>query len=106
MTSIPIHSAGWPPPLFFGVLVAVFSAQSGIGPPHLRLLWRRPSLFVATWLTVLLANQEDPIQQSITTVCAGSPFKVRLAKLLVAFLMAAGLGLVGLIGPPLAAGEA
>jgi hypothetical protein len=87
--------------LFFGAIVAVFSAQSGSVLPTYAFL-AAALLFVSTWLTVVLSNQEDPIQQSITIVCAGSPSKVRLAKLLVAFLLAAALGLLGLIGPMLA----
>jgi len=53
-------------------------------------------------LSIVVVNNEDPIQQSMTTVCAASPFKVRLSKLLVAFCISGVLGLVGMIGPPLA----
>jgi hypothetical protein len=59
-------------------------------------------LFIATWLSIVTINNEDSIQQSITVVCAGSQTNVRLAKVIIAFLVAAALGIIGTIGPPLA----
>jgi hypothetical protein len=62
-------------------------------------------LFIATWLTIVVANNEDPVQREVTMVVAGSQAKVRVANLLTAYLAAVFLGLVSLIGPPLASSQ-
>ncbi len=87
--------------LTFGAAVAIISAQTGSVLPTYAIS-ATVLLFIATWLSIVVVNNEDPIQQSVTTVCAGSSYKVRLSKLLIAFCVSGALGLIGLIGPPLA----
>ena len=53
-------------------------------------------LFIATWLTVVIVNNEDPIQQAITESCAGSRTRVRISKLLFSFAVAATIGILGI----------
>ncbi len=97
-----LRSQRWVAPILcFGAIEAVICAQAGSVLPTYAAM-AAVLLFVATWLSVLTINNEDPVQQSITIVCAGSPSKVRLAKVTVAFLVATALGVVGTIGPPLA----
>ena len=62
-------------------------------------------LFITTWLTVVIINNEDPIQQSITEVCAASQTKVRVSKLAVRFLTAVVLGVLGMIAPTIIPGS-
>jgi hypothetical protein len=88
------------PVLTFGAFVAIVCAQSGSVLPTYAIS-AAALLFIATWLCIVVVNNEDPIQQSITSVCAGSRYRVRMAKLLVAFLIAITLGIVGMIAPPL-----
>ena len=47
---------------------------------------------IATWVTVVVNQSEDPVQTSITVVNAGSDIRVRLAK-----LVTAGLGCLALV---------
>jgi hypothetical protein len=54
---------------------------------------------VTLWLTVAVANDEDPVQTSITVVTVGSSLAVRLAKLVVAGLIAAVLGVFAVVWP-------
>jgi hypothetical protein len=89
------------PVLTFGAIVAIASAQSGDVLPTYAIT-AAALLFIATWLSIVVVNNEDPIQQSITSVCTGNQYRVRIAKLLVAFVMAMALGVVGLIAAPLA----
>jgi hypothetical protein len=89
------------PVLTFGAIVAIACTQSGSVLPTYAIT-AAALLFVATWLSIVVVNNEDTTQQSITSVCAGSRSRVRMAKLLVAFLLAVALGLVGMIAPPLA----
>ncbi len=97
-----LRSQRWVAPLLcFAVVVGIVCTQTGSVLPTYALS-AAALLFIATWLSVVTVNNEDPVQQSITIVCAGSQSRVRLAKLLVAFSVAAVLGLLGLIGPPLA----
>ena len=97
-----LRSQRWVAPMLtFGAAVAIVSAQTGSVLPTYAIS-AAVLLFIATWMSVVVVNNEDPIQQSITTVCAASPFRVRLSKLLVAFCIASVLGLIGMIGPPLA----
>jgi hypothetical protein len=97
-----LRSQRWVAPvLTYGVAVAILSAQTGSVLPTYAAL-AAVLLFISTWLSIVVVNNEDPIQLSITTSCAGSQFNVRLSKLLVAFSLASVLGIVGLIGPPLA----
>lgn len=97
-----LRSQRWVAPILcFGAVVATICTQAGSALPTYAIS-AAALLFIGTWLTIVTVNNEDPVQQSITIVCAGSQSRVRLAKLLVAFSVAAVLGLLGLIGPPLA----
>jgi hypothetical protein len=97
-----LRSQRWVAPILcFGAIEAVICAQSGSVLPTYAVM-AAVLLFIATWLSIVTINNEDPIQQSITVVCAGGQAKVRLAKVAVAFLVAAVLGIVGTVGPPLA----
>ena len=97
-----LRSQRWVAPILcFGAIEGIVCAQAGPLLPTYAAM-AVVLLFVATWLSIVTINNEDPIQQSITVVCAGSQNKVRLAKVTVAFLVAAVLAVVGTIGPPLA----
>jgi hypothetical protein len=61
---------------------------------------------VALWLTVAVGNSEDPVQEAVTAVAAGSAVRVRLAKLLTAALLGAVLAVVALVWAPLAGNPA
>lgn len=54
---------------------------------------------VTLWLTMVVNQSEDPIQSSITVVTAGGGTRVRLAKLAVAFLGAAAMGVFAVLWP-------
>jgi hypothetical protein len=94
-----LHTQRWVAPvLCFGAIDAIVSAQTGSVLPSFAIS-AAALLFIATWLTIVIVNNEDPVQLSITEVCAGSQSKVRLAKLLVAFVLSTALGISGMIGP-------
>jgi hypothetical protein len=86
------------PVVSLGVIVAVVSAQTGSALPTYAIL-ATALVFIGTWLTVVVVNNEDPVQQTITETCAGSMSRVRLVKLLASFLLCVGLGLVSLVPP-------
>jgi hypothetical protein len=86
------------PVLCFAAIDAIVGAQTGSVLPSYA-IGAAALLFVATWLTVVVVNSEDPVQQGITEVCAGGQTKVRLAKLVVALLAAITLGILGMIAP-------
>lgn len=97
-----LRSQRWVAPILcFAAVVAIICTQTGSVLPTYAIS-ATALLFIATWLTIVTVNNEDPVQQAITTVCAGSQSRVRVAKLLVAFSVAGVLGLLGMIGPPLA----
>jgi hypothetical protein len=97
-----LRSQRWVAPILcFGAVEAIVCAQAGSVLPTYAVL-AAVLLFIATWLSIVTINNEDPIQQSITGVCAGGQGKVRLAKVSAAFLVAAILGVAGTTGPPLA----
>ena len=54
---------------------------------------------VAVWLTVAVLNSEDPIQMRITTATVGSLFRVRIAKLVVAYAGCQILAVIGVVWP-------
>jgi len=56
--------------------------------------------FIATWLTVVVSNSEDPVQEAVTTSAAGSSLRVRLAKLAAAYLYCVVLIVIALAVPP------
>jgi hypothetical protein len=91
----------WVAPLVsFAVLDTIASAQTGSLLPTFAAT-ATALLFVGTWLTVVVLNNEDPIQQTVTESCVGSRSKLRVAKLVLAFLATATLGALGMIGPVL-----
>ena len=93
------HAQRWVAPIVsMGAIDAVVSAQTGSVLPTYAIL-ATALLFIGTWLTVVIVNNEDPIQQSITETCAGSRAKVRLAKLLVGLGVSALLGLAAMLPP-------
>jgi hypothetical protein len=95
------HGQRWVAPVVaLGLVDAVVSAQTGSVLPTFAVL-ATAMLFIGTWLTVVIVNNEDPVQQSITETCAGGGAKVRLSKLLFAFLSAVLLGLLAMV-PPIA----
>jgi hypothetical protein len=96
-----LHGQRWVAPVVaLGLVDAVVSAQAGSLLPTFAVL-ATAMLFIGTWLTVVVVNNEDPVQQSITETCAGGGAKVRLSKLLFAFLSAVFLGLLAMV-PPIA----
>ena len=93
------RSQRWVAPLLgFAAIDAVVSAQTGSVLPSYAIA-AAALLFIATWLTVILVNNEDPVQQGITEVCAGSQAKVRLSKLMVSLSIAVVFGFLGMIAP-------
>jgi hypothetical protein len=52
---------------------------------------------ISIWLTVVIGNCEDPVQATITAATVGGEARLRFAKLLVALLAAAALGLVSTV---------
>lgn len=94
-----LRSQRWVAPLLcFAAIDAVIGAQTGSVLPSYA-IGAAVLLFIATWLTVVIINNEDPIQQSITEVCAGSQTKVRISKLAVSLLIAVILGVLGMVAP-------
>jgi hypothetical protein len=93
------HAQGWVAPVVsLGAVDAIISAQTGSLLPTFAIL-ATVLLFISTWLTVVIVNNEDLIQLSITETCAGSRSKVRLSKLLFSYLMAISLGFVAMVPP-------
>jgi hypothetical protein len=100
-----IRSQRWVAPvLCFFVLGAIIDADTGSLLPTYAVS-ATVLLFVTTWLTIVITNTEDFLQHDITIVTAGSQAKVRVAKLLAAYIGAVGLAAVVLIGPPLASSQ-
>lgn len=94
-----LRSQRWVAPLLcFAAIDAIISAQTGSALPSYA-IGAAALLFVTTWLTVVVVNNEDPIQQNITEVGAGSQTKVRISKLGVSLLIAVTLGVIGMIAP-------
>jgi hypothetical protein len=93
------RSQRWVAPLLcFAIVDAIIGAHSGSVLPSYAIS-ATVLLFVAMWLTVVIVNNEDPIQQTITEVCAGSRDKVRLSKLAVSLAFAVVIGVLGMIAP-------
>ncbi len=101
-----LRSQGWVAPLLcFGAIDAIVSAQTGSVLPSYA-IGAAALLFITIWLTVVIINNEDPIQESITEVCAASQTKVRVSKLAVSFLTALVLGVLGMIAPTIISSSA
>lgn len=89
----------WVAPLLcFAAVDAIAAAQNGSALPTFALT-ATALLFIGTWLTVVIVNNEDPIQQAITESCAGSRARVRISKLLFSFVVTATIGVLGMIAP-------
>jgi hypothetical protein len=86
------------PVVSLGVIVSVVSAQTGSLLPTYAIL-ATAMVFIGTWLTVVVVNNEDPVQQIITESCAGSRARVRLGKLLFSFVFCTTLGLLVMVPP-------
>ena len=100
-----LRSQRWVAPLLaFAVIDAIIGAQTGSALPSYA-IGAAALLFITTWLTVVVVNNEDPIQQSITEVCAGSQTEVRLSKLTVSLVIAVALGVLGMIAPTIISGS-
>jgi hypothetical protein len=86
------------PAVLFVAAVAILNADAG---PLLTTYADTATclLPVAIWLTVVVANSEDPTQAAITSVTVGGTTRLRIGKLLVAFLADAGLALVAVLVP-------
>lgn len=98
-----LRSQRWVAPLLgFAAIDAIIGAQTGSVLPSYA-IGAAALLFIATWLTVVIINNEDPIQLTITEVCAGSQAKVRLSKILVSLLLAVAIGILGMIAPTILA---
>lgn len=93
------------PVVSLGVIVAVLSAQTGSVLPTYAIL-ATALVFIGTWLTVVVVNNEDSLQQTITETCAGSRAKLRLAKLLSSYLLCIVLGLAAMIPPAFISNDA
>jgi hypothetical protein len=89
----------WAAPLVsFAAVDAIASAQTGSLLPTFAAT-ATALLFIGAWLTVVVINNEDPIQQMVTEACLGSRSKLRATKMILAFLATAALGSLGMIGP-------
>jgi hypothetical protein len=86
------------PAVLFVAAVAIFNADPG---PLLTTYADTATclLPVAIWLTVVVLNSEDPTQAAITSVTVGGATRLRVGKLVVAFLACAVLALVAVLVP-------
>jgi hypothetical protein len=97
------------PALTFLVATAILNAMGG-GPVLPDYAATATALLpAALWLAVVVCNSEDPVLAAVTAVTAGSPGRVRLARLVAAYLAVLPLVAVALVWPlalgkPLTAG--
>lgn len=92
------RSQHWLPPLLTyavicGLNLAVDGSNAGNALPTYATA-AAALLPISIWLTVVVGNSEDPVQATITAATVGGESRCRLAKLLVALLGSAALGLV------------
>jgi hypothetical protein len=100
-----LRSQGWVAPLLcFAAIDAIIGAQTASVLPSYAIS-AAALLFITTWLTVAVVNNEDPIQQTITEVCSGNPTKVRISKLGVSLLISITVGILGMVAPTVIAGS-
>lgn len=100
-----LRSQRWVAPLLcFGAIDSIIGAQTGSVLPSYA-IEAAALLFITIWLTVVVVNNEDPIQQTITEVCAGSQTKLRISKLVVSLVLGIALGLLGMIAPTILTGS-
>jgi hypothetical protein len=94
-----LRSQRWLAPLLtYLALLAVVDATTG---PVRSTYATSAALLVpiATWVTIVVNQSEDPVQTWITVVNAGSDTRVRLAKLVTAGLGCLALGVAATVGP-------
>ena len=97
-----LRSQRWVAPLLaFLAGVAVFNVAGG---PLLTTYADTATVLlpVSVWLTVVVANSEDPVQAAITAVTVGGDLRLRLAKLLTAWAGCAVITVVPVLWPLLA----
>ena len=100
-----LRSQRWVAPLLcFGAIDSIIGTQTGSALPAYA-IEAAALLFITIWLTVVVVNNEDPIQQTITEVCAGSQTKLRISKLVVSLVLGIALGLLGMIAPTILTGS-
>lgn len=80
-----LRSLRWVAPvLIFFVFTGTVDADTGSVLPTYAAS-ATAMFFVAIWLTVLVCNTENPIQEDITAVTVGGRGRVRMAKIIVSF---------------------
>jgi len=93
------RSQRWVAPLLVFVAgVAIFNMGAG----SLRTTYADTAtvlLAVGIWLTVVVANSEDPVQAAVTAVTVGGDARLRLGKLLTAWIACGLLTAVALLWP-------
>jgi hypothetical protein len=97
-----LRSQRWVAPLLaFLAGVAVFNVAGG---PLLTTYADTATVLlpVSVWLTVVVANSEDPVQAAITAVTVGGDLRLRLAKLLAAWAGCAVVTVVAVLWPLMA----
>lgn len=97
-----LRSQRWVAPLLaFLAGVAVFNVAGG---PLLTTYADTATVLlpVSVWLTVVVANSEDPVQAGITAVTVGGDLRLRLVKLLTAWSACAVVTAVAVLWPLLA----
>ncbi len=90
LCSVVVRSQGWFAPfLVFAALCSVDVAIGGANKGNSLPTFATDAallLPVAIWLTVVVGNCEDPVQAAITVATVGSETRVRLGKLVVAYI--------------------
>jgi len=99
--AVMLHSQRYlPPVLLFVICLGTFAHDAGIEPMVPIFAPMTAVAFVcATWLTIVLATAEDPVQRSITTVNAGRSWPQLVAVALVVLVSFAVLTVILLALP-------
>jgi hypothetical protein len=93
-----LRSQHWLAPLLTFLVAVAIIAPSDTSPLLPTATLTAVALLpVALWLTVVVNHSEDPVQVQITIVTIGNPTRVRLAKLLAAYLACCVLTVVAVI---------
>jgi hypothetical protein len=96
-----LRSQRWVAPLltFLGIDAVLLAGNGSVLPTYA--VSAVALLFVSTWLTVVVVNVEDPLQETVTAVTAGGRVRPRLAKLVVAYGFATILAAVAIVSAPI-----
>jgi hypothetical protein len=95
-----LRSQRWVAPvLTFLAIEAVIAAGNGTVMPTYAVS-AVALLFVTTWMTVVALNAEDPVQETVTAVTAGSRVRPRVARMIVVFGFGTVLAAVALVTAP------